>query len=60
LSVRDYGAAKQKAAAETAARYSRGNASIQNGWFLDRQKLTDLSARADDDMKFLAKKIHAN
>lgn len=47
LMVRDYEAAKHQAAKRTAARYSRGNVSVQNGWFMDSAGLKQLSAAGD-------------
>ncbi len=59
LSVKDYVAAKERATVETVARYSRGNVSVQNGWFLDEAGLRKLSAAGDRAMLRLKHKaIH--
>jgi hypothetical protein len=55
--VKDYDAAKTKSAAEVAARYSRGNVNVQNGWFINAEQLGQLSASADLAMKNIDKKI---
>lgn len=60
LAVRDYDAAKRGAAAETAARYTRGNVAVQNGWFIDEDGLRDLSVQADEDMKAIEKRMPHN
>ena len=59
LLVKDYDAAKARSADEVAGRYSRGNVSVQNGWFLDKTGLEHLSASADDAMKTLQRRIPA-
>jgi hypothetical protein len=57
LAVKDYTNAKQRAAVETAARYSRGNVSVQNGWFLDDAGLKELSAAGDRAIVRLQRKV---
>jgi len=56
LSVKDYAAAKERAAIETAARYSRGNVAAQSGWFLDEAGLQKLSAAGDRAVSNLKQK----
>jgi hypothetical protein len=56
LRVRDYAVEKQKSAVKVAARYSRGNVALQNGWFLTRSGLEKLSADGDTAMKQMQKK----
>jgi hypothetical protein len=57
LRLDDYAAAKDKATDDIIARYSRGNTEIQNGHYLDRDKLNDLSARGDEAMSRLEKMV---
>ncbi len=57
LHMEDYSAAKQKATDDIVARYSRGNTSMQNGDYIDRDKLTKLSALGDKAMARLAKLV---
>jgi hypothetical protein len=47
LSLRDYEQAMTEAEQKIVARYSRGNVCIQNGWFIDKDKLNDMSRQAD-------------
>jgi len=56
ITVRDYVAAKNRAAIETAARYSRGNIAVQNGWFLDKTGLDLLSREGDKAISRLKQK----
>ncbi len=57
LRLDDYFVAQQKATEEIVARFSRGNVAIQNGSFLDRDKLADLSEKGDEAMARLHKRI---
>jgi hypothetical protein len=57
LSLSDYTAAKEKATEEVIARYSRGNVAMQNGSFLDKDKLAGLSEKGDKAVERLRKLI---
>ncbi len=57
LRLDDYAAAKDRATDDVIARYSRGNIEVQNGHYLDRDKLNDLSSQADEAMSRLEKLV---
>ena len=57
LQLEDYSVAKQKATDDIVARYSRGNTSMQNGHYLDREKLNQLSMNGDQAMSRLEKLV---
>lgn len=63
LTARDHGdhrayeADKLTGATRVAARYSRGNVSVQNGLFMNRKALDQLSAEGDRAARELAKKF---
>lgn len=46
-SFADYDRAKESATHEVVKRFSRGNVSIQNGWYIDEKTLAKLSERGD-------------
>lgn len=54
---RAYEADKRSGAVGIAARYSRGNVSVQNGLFMNRKALDQLSANGDRATRDLAKKF---
>lgn len=57
LTVNDYARAKRKAASSVAARYTRGNVHVQNGWFLDEEGLDRLSKSGNDAAASLRKMV---
>lgn len=57
LTLRDYEAAKGKAEQQIIARFSRGNVSIQNGWFIDKDRLAQLSCDAEKAVVSLRKLV---
>jgi hypothetical protein len=56
FALRDYERAKEKAAADLAARYSRGNTAMQNAWFIDQRALDALSVAGDTAARSLQTK----
>lgn len=59
LTLADYGKAKREATRQVVRRYSRGNTSVQNGWFMDEAELESLSRKADDAMKEINRRAAA-
>ena len=59
LSLVDFKDAITSAIDQIIARYARGNTSVQNGWYIDEDDLKALSAKGDDAMKKLRKRIPA-
>lgn len=57
LSLADYTDAKQRATEEIVARFSRGNVCVQNGSYLDSDKLSRLSERGDKAMARLRRLV---
>jgi hypothetical protein len=57
LRLDDYTEAKSEATDRIIARYSRGNTSVQNGQYMDKDKLNDLSSRGDEAMSRLRKMV---
>jgi hypothetical protein len=47
LTLADYEAAKERATEQIVARFARGNTAVQNGQYIDEDKLRDLSAAGD-------------
>ncbi|HTT82743.1 MAG TPA: hypothetical protein VMF67_04635 [Rhizomicrobium sp.] len=47
LSLADYDFASEHATEQIIKRYTRGNVSLQNGWYMNDEKLKSLSARGD-------------
>jgi len=43
LTLADYRAASARATEQIIKRYTRGNVSLQNGWYMDERELNDLS-----------------
>jgi len=60
LSLADYTDAKERATEEIVARFSRGNVCIQNGSYLDSDKLSRLSERGDKAMSRLRRLVSKN
>jgi hypothetical protein len=57
LSLRDYRLAKTAATDSITKRQSRGNVSVQNGWYMTRQELLSLSRQADVHMANLRRRV---
>jgi len=57
LRLDDYAAAKDKATDDVIARYSRGNTEVQNGHYLELDKLNDLSSQGDKAMSRLERLV---
>jgi hypothetical protein len=57
LSLADYDSASERATEQIIKRYTRGNVSLQNGWYLNEKKLDTLSKRGDQAASRLAAKI---
>jgi len=55
LTLADYEQAKDAATARIIKRQSRGNVSIQEGWYMTRKKLAKLSKKADLAMESMKK-----
>jgi hypothetical protein len=53
--VADYDHAKQQASDRIVRRQSRGNVSVQNGWYMTPDKLRKMSKRADESIASLRK-----
>lgn len=53
VTLTDYEIAKEEATELVVKRFSRGNVSAQNGWYMDRSQLDDLSKAADAAMERL-------
>ena len=60
FTLADYLDAKETATYDIIARYARGNIAIQNGAFLDKDKLDRLSKKGDEAMANLSKMIPAD
>ena len=57
LTLADYKAAKERATAQIVARFARGNTAVQNGQYIDEDKLRDLSAAGDRATESLRRNI---
>jgi hypothetical protein len=57
LSLADYTDAKEHATEQIIARYSRGNVCVQNGSYIDSDKLSRLSERGDEAMSRLRRLV---
>lgn len=57
LMLRDYEVAKADATELVVKRFSRGNTSAQNGWYMDCAELAELSRAADKAMSRLERRI---
>lgn len=58
-SVKRYEEVKMEGAKSVAARYSRGNVSVQGGRFMTEAGLASLRQRGREAIRFLNKAIHA-
>jgi hypothetical protein len=59
LTLHDYESAKDEGTDRIIKRYSRGNTSIQNGWYVTEDELKELSAKGDRAMTFLEGRLPA-
>jgi hypothetical protein len=48
FTLADYAHASERATRQVVKRYTRGNVSTQNGWYLNEADLSDLSERGDE------------
>jgi len=59
ITLRDYDVAKDQATEAVVKRFSRGNTSVQNGWYMDQSKLDKLSAAGDKAVAYIQKLLPA-
>jgi hypothetical protein len=59
VTLLDYESAKDEATERVIKRYSRGNTSIQNGWYVSEDALKELSVKGDRAMAFLEGRVPA-
>jgi hypothetical protein len=57
FTLADYEAEKTEATEQVVRRFTRGNVSVQNGWFLNERDLDELSNRGDKALARLNKKV---
>lgn len=57
FTLADYESAKVEATNKVVRRYTRGNVSAQNGWFLSDSDLRKLSIEGDSALARLKKKV---
>lgn len=55
FSLADYASASEHATRQVVKRYTRGNVSTQNGWYLNEADLAELSKRGDEAASRLRK-----
>lgn len=48
FTLNDYREASEQATRQVVKRYTRGNVSTQNGWYLNENDMADLSRRGDE------------
>jgi len=63
LFFRDYNYEKDIATDHIIKKQSRGNVSIQNGWYINLSKMLSRSKRADKDVRYIdraLKRYHAS
>lgn len=59
ITLHDYESAKDEGTERVIKRYSRGNTSIQNGWYVTEDELKKLSVKGDRAMASLERRVPA-